>query len=365
MEKTRVRTLMATALLAVLAGAVRSDVWAQGDEGRGDQHPITIAKQGSFMVGGTVITSPTTGQTLHGDHAYVQFQIPLDVRDLPLVMWHGGGQSAKTWESTPDGREGYQTIFLRRGFAVYLLDQPRRGRAGRTGAPSPPLVPKPDEQDAFELFRLGIWPNFFPCTQFPSNPDALEQFFRQGTPDTGPTSGTTEFRNFIADQVAPLFDKIGPAVLITHSLSGVLGWLTAIKNPNVKASVTYEPSPKGFVFPEGGSIPPGFTGVSPAEFQKLTSIPIQIVYGDNISTNPSDVWRTSLTRAAVFVDEVNRRGGDASVLHLPDIGVYGNTHFAFSDLNNLQIADLLSVFLREKGLDARVASGRNAAAAAR
>ena len=56
----------------------------------------------------------------------------MQARRLPLVMWHGAGQSAKTWETTPDGREGYQNIFLRRGFAVYLLDQPRRGKAGRS-----------------------------------------------------------------------------------------------------------------------------------------------------------------------------------------------------------------------------------------
>ena len=70
--------------------------------------------------------------TIHGDHAYAQFQIPEHARRYPLVMWHGGGQFSKTWESTPDGREGYQTIFLRRGFAVYILDQPARGRAGRS-----------------------------------------------------------------------------------------------------------------------------------------------------------------------------------------------------------------------------------------
>jgi hypothetical protein len=66
------------------------------------------------MVGGTVITNPGTfdpnnptpeGQTFHGDHAYVQFQIPPNKRDLPLVMWHGFLQFSKTWESTPDGRE--------------------------------------------------------------------------------------------------------------------------------------------------------------------------------------------------------------------------------------------------------------------
>ena len=89
--------------------------------------PIFIEKQGSFAVGGTVITNPGTfdpynqtpeGQTFHGDHAYIFYQIPVNARKYPLVMWHGIGQFTKTWETTPDGREGYQTIFLRRGFGV-------------------------------------------------------------------------------------------------------------------------------------------------------------------------------------------------------------------------------------------------------
>jgi len=97
----------------------------------GTAAPLVIQEQGSFAVGGSVVTNPGTfdpvrmtpeGQTLHGDHAYVFYQIPEKVRSLPLVLWHGFGQFSKTWETTPDGREGYQNIFLRRGFAIYVLD---------------------------------------------------------------------------------------------------------------------------------------------------------------------------------------------------------------------------------------------------
>ncbi|MGY3171370.1 hypothetical protein ACVWYU_000744 [Pseudomonas sp. TE12234] len=72
------------------------------------------------------------GQTYHADHAYTFYQIPVDARKLPIVMWHGAGQFSKTWENTADGREGFQNIFLRRHFGVYLIDQPRRGDAGRS-----------------------------------------------------------------------------------------------------------------------------------------------------------------------------------------------------------------------------------------
>jgi hypothetical protein len=84
-----------------------------------------------------------------------------------LVLWHGAGQSAKTWETTPDGREGYINIFLRRRFSVYTLDQPRRGRAGRS-TQSLTINPVRDEQAAFDIFRVGIWPNYFPGVQFPA-----------------------------------------------------------------------------------------------------------------------------------------------------------------------------------------------------
>ena len=89
---------------------------------------------------------------------------------------------------------------------------------------------------------------------------------------------------------------------------------------------------------------------------KLTKFPIIIVFGDNVATEESDnfnseVWRVTKRRAKQFVETVNRHGDDAQLLDLPEIGIYGNTHATFSDLNNLQIADLLEKFLHEKGLD--------------
>jgi alpha/beta hydrolase family protein len=303
----------------------------------------------------------------------VFYQIPVNPRELPLVMWHGGGQFGKTWESTPDGRQGFQTMFLRRGWGVYVLDQPRRGRAGRS-TDSITITPVASEQDLFNVFRLGIWPDFFPGVQFPRDSNSLAQYFRQQTPNTGP-SGEEE-RDLITDAVSALFDRTGPAVLITHSASGILGWLTAIKNDNVRAIVTYEPT--AFVFPEGdvpepptlfdGSpLPGGTVEISDADFEKFTKMPIQVIYGDFIPTAPSpiggpDRWRARLILAQQFVDAVNSRGGDASLLHLPEVGVFGNTHFPFSDLNNREVADLLQQFLREKGLAKRASQSNTAVA---
>ena len=55
--------------------------------------------------------------------------------------------------------------------------------------------------------------------------------------------------------------------------------------------------------------------------------------------------------ARLWRDTVNRHGGGVRLIHLPEIGIKGNTHFLMSDLNNVQIADLVSKFLAEKKLD--------------
>ena len=328
--------------------------------------PLLIQEQGSFAVGGTVVANPGTfdpykptpaGQTFRGDHAYVFYQLPVKARKYPLVMWHGIGQFSKTWETTPDGREGYQNIFLRRRFGVYLLDQHRRGDAGRsTGGAE--IKPTPDEQQWFGVFRVGIWPKYFDGVQFARDTNTLNQYFRSMTPNIGPID-----INVTTDAASALFHKIGPAILVTHSHSGGMGWLTAVKNNNVKAIVSYEPG-SGFLFPEGEVPPPmessggtlTATGVPMADFMKLTKMPILIYYGDNIPDTPSpnggaDGWRARLAMARLWRDAVNRHGGDVTVVHLPEIGIRGNTHFPFSDLNNIQIADLMSKFLKEKGLD--------------
>jgi len=352
------------ALLLVSAAMLASACAMAGAHNR--SRPLLIREQGSFAVGGTVIRAPGTfdavkqtpdGQTLHGDHAYVFYQIPDNSRQLPLVLWHGAGQFSKTWETTPDGREGYQNVFLRRGFAVYVVDQPRRGDAGRSTVPMT-IAPTPDEQVWFNTFRVGMWPDFFPGVQFSRDPEALNQYFRQMTPNTGPFDVEVT-----SDAVAALFTKIGPGILVTHSQAGGPGWRTAMKSRHLRAIVAYEPG-SGFIFPDGEVPPPMPSTAGPleaagaplAEFMLLTRIPIVIFYGDNIPTEPTanpgqDGWRVRLAMARLWAEAVNRHGGDVTVVHLPDLGIRGNTHFPFSDLNNLEIADLLSAFLKQKGLD--------------
>ena len=208
-----------------------------------DRDVLMIAEQGSFAVGGTVLKD-SVGHTYHGDHAYVFYQKPVDARKYPLVFAHGVGQFSKTWETTPDGREGFHNIFLRKGFPVYLVDQPRRGNAGRS-TETVTISPAFDEELWFNRFRVGIWPNYFEGVQFSRDPETLNQYFRQMTP----TIGTIDL-DLYSDAYAALFDKIGPAVFVTHSQGGGVGWLTLPKTKNIRGIVAFEPG-TNVPFPAG------------------------------------------------------------------------------------------------------------------
>lgn len=328
--------------------------------------PLAIQSQGSFSVGGVVQQTPGTydnnkptaaGQSFHGDHLYAFYQIPTHPKPLPIVMLHGAFQSARSWESTPDGREGFQNLFLRRGFSVYLVDQPRRGRAGNSTVATT-IEPTPNDQLFFDQFRIGKWPKHFDNVQFDRSPQTLNQFLRSITPNTGPYDA-----GVIAQAMSALFSQVGPGILFTHSQGGGPGWLTAIKNPNVKAIVAFEPG-GGFIFAQEDAPPPMPSAagtLSPeivplADFLKLTRIPIVIYYGDNFPTTPTaergqDNWRVRLAMAKLWVDAINKHGGNAQLVHLPEMGVHGNTHFLMSDLNNQEIAALVAQFLSAQKLD--------------
>lgn len=347
--------------------------------------PIILSTMGSFMFGGEV-SSFENGDTFHGDHGYAQYYIPKDARNFPLIMWHGLGQSGKTWESTPDGREGYQSIFTRNGWPVYIIDQPRRGRAGYTQTKHDDSAAVPTtarEGGVWNAFRIGEWEpgksaSVYQDVKFPVTGSAIDQFFRQQTPNTGSEPRTNQHREFMANNLASLLHRTGPAILITHSNSGQYGWFSAIRNPEkIKAIVAYEPGQ--FVFPAetplkavpcknelaADRLQPIF--VSEQDFLKLTKMPIIVIYGDNIAKEPSeifnvDVWRISNTRASEFVNLINKYGGDAVLLNLPETGITGNTHAPFADLNNVQIAKLLQKWLEEKNLSLRDSPHRGPAA---
>lgn len=373
---------MAAAVLAasILTGTAWAADTASAPAQTAAQKPIVLETQGSFAIGGTAVKHDGTysdqhflepqGQKAYGDHAYVFYQIPAQAKKYPIVFQHGGAQSKRTWETTPDGREGFQNIFLRKGYSVYLLDQPRIGEAGLSTVPdngANPYASNPMYADKalYQLCRVGTFdgdqPVPFKNTAFPKDAASYDQFQRTWTPYEGQLDDDVS-----ADALAKLFDKIGPAVLVTHSMGGTVGWRTPFRTDNVKAIVAFEPGGSPFLFPEG-EVPqaeiPVYAPVAAQakavplkDFMKLTKIPIILYYGDNIADKPSkqvgpDKWRSEFDMAKKFVAAVNRHGGHAEIVHLPDIGIKGNTHFLMSDLNNQQIADLMANWLHKQGLD--------------
>lgn len=331
--------LIVLALAAVLAAGCSAPA--------ADGGAITIERQGAFAVGGTVLGNPTAS-SLHCDHGVVEFQIPPDPRSVNLLMWHSA--SAVAWQQRWDGGEGFQSLFLRRGYPVYLWDGPRVGRAdwGCAEHAYSPGIGR--DQSNFVAWRFGLqYPNWFEGVQFPTDdPEAWNQATRARYQEYD----SVENAQLQSDAAAVLVDRIGPTVALTNSAGGLRALLTALKSDNMAGIVMYENV--GFVFPEGewaGSTdgPFGPVEVPLEEFRKLTRIPLQVVWGDNVDKSPTQ--SAALEQSKQFIALVNEHGGNAELLMLRDAGLIGNTHIPFADLNNVEVADLLSGFLADNGLD--------------
>lgn len=335
---SRAVAAMAACTAAALAVCFAVPVFAQ---------PLQIEKQGAFAVGGRVLGDPATA-SLHCDHGVVEYQVPPRPRAVNLLMWHSA--SAGAWLNRWDGGEGFQSIFVRRGFPVYVWDGPRVGRATWGCADTSYTAEAGRDQQNFTAWRFGAeFPKWFDGVQFPKDDaEAWNQAMRGRYQefDTIPNA------QLESDAAAVLADKIGPTVALTNSAGGLRALLTALKSENIKGIVAYENV--GFVYPQGEG-PGGEQGpfgpveVPLAEFRKLPRVPMQMVFGDN--TDKVERYRNTVAEARRFVELVNKYGGEAEVLMLPDAGLRGNTHIPFADLNNVAVADLLSTFLTHHGLD--------------
>lgn len=339
---------------------------------------LTIAKQGSFSVGGSYVQHAGTfkpenfiapdGQRAYGDFAYVKYQTPVNAKRYPLIFQHGGAQSSRTWESTVDGREGFDSLFVRKGYSVYLIDQPRSGKSNlstQAVTPDTPWASNPmyGDKTLWILSRMGDFDqNGKPVAnaQFPQGETAYQAFQQAWTIGSGPLDNDLN-----ADVLAKLVNQTNGAVLVTHSMGGTIGWRTALRSDKVKAIVAWEPGGTPFLFPENEmpsvtkakfeALSGSAMGVPLDEFKKLTQIPIVLYYGDYIKVGSDNVgedkWGTELEMAKQFVETINRHGGDATLVHLPSIGITGNSHFLIGEKNNVQLANLMADWLKQKGLD--------------
>ena len=325
---------------------------------------LVIERQGVFASGGSV-TEPIPGEfnvtenwmdfsragnTAHVDHANTFFQIPAGENKSPIVYLHGYGQTRTGWQATPDGREGWSDIFLKKGRAAFLVDQPRRGAAGNTvNVVANPQDTRnggkeynPGDQAWYTHFRIGRGtPNRYEGSQFPAGDEALNQFLRQMTPSTGEYDEAL-FGKSMSAVLADTRKMTGKKpVYMTHSQGGRVGWATDTEN--MAAVIAIEP---GFA-PEVGS----------ETYKKFVAakVPMIFYFGDYIDNGPEDIkstgfWKMVLAQVRDFAEHYNKDGGDATVIYLPEIGIKGNSHFMFQELNNKEIAEHIEKWLESKGL---------------
>ena len=311
---------------------------------------LELADEGNFFVGGQVVRSEYPGVPLVGgsgpgsitvNQMYVLYRIPKSVNAPPIIMVHGSGHTGVTYETTPDGREGWATYFSRKGFPVYVVDHAGRGSSGfdptvinrariESDPHSIPEIALPTRERAWQSYHLGpAYPNFYPGSQFPS--EAVDHYFSQLVPSaetTLPGSDST------VKALVALLDRVGPAIVMVHSQSGGYGLDLVRQRPEKMRAI---------IDIEGSCGPLNADDIA----KHFTKVPMLAVWGDNTvgASGPnSDARRNG---CAASIGAIRGAGGAAKFLLLPEAGLRGNTHVMMMDKNNLEIADLLIAWVRE------------------
>lgn len=354
MTRLKTKSILMLAALAVAASGSTANAKKENPKYGGHNHKhsrsLKLEAQGSYYVGGEIVTIPSrvaSGEPQPGEisinHAYVQYQIPEDQKyRFPVVMVHGGGHTGKTYETTPDGREGWYTSFTRRGFATYAIDDPNRGRACceptelhmvRLGLMPPGQLPNMNiytYQQSYATFRFGpAYPQAYPGMLFPL--EALEQY----APQWVLTYRDAEENAKITNAIIATMESTGPGILMLHSQSGPLGLAAVLQRPDLfKAVVAAEPA--------------GFN-VSVADAPKLKNIPTLVLFGDNLDT----AWGNNLMQAQTSATNVNGAGGNMRAVHLPAVGIKGNSHMMMMDKNNERLADMIEDWIKRNVRKAR------------
>jgi pimeloyl-ACP methyl ester carboxylesterase len=320
----------------------------------------------------------------------VHYQVPAKRRYLhPIVMIHGGGQTAVNFLGTPDGRRGWADYFLANGYAVYLVDQPGRGRSGYYRG-----YGKATHRDAVTITdrfaapeRRKLWPQAELHTQWPgggAEGDAVfDQFYAS---QVASMNDIAALEAMMRDAGAALLDRIGPAILLTHSQGGPFGWTIGDARPKLVKGIlaiepngapVYEQKFKGFpdwfedetitrpwgitrgpltfspgakdaaemkFARQGEADGPGLVRCwlqagTPRKLTSLSGIPILIVTAEASYHAPYDHCTSLFLKQA---------GVEHDFVRLADVGIRGNGHMMMLEKNNLQIAQFLREWIERK-----------------
>lgn len=328
------------------------------------QSPLVLKSAGSFFVGGekvkqsAVELSSAFGAPIGdgGGHIvihqmYVQYMIPMKLRGPPVVMLHGNTLSGKTYETTPDGRMGWGEYFVRAGHAAYIPDQVSRGRSGvdlaiyndvREGIVPPSALPsafRHSNELNWNIFRFGTSLGVpFPDQQFPVK--YVDELAKQGVPDF---NAALPSPNPTYNALSVLARDLQGAVLMGHSGSGSFPLEAALQSTaGITGIVLIEP---GIILIDGVC---SLTPYTVEQIATLASVPILVVFGDyldNPTGLPPFTWTGAFDLWNAFVARVNAAGGNATMVHLPQLGIHGNSHMPMMDKNNLQVADIILTWM--------------------
>jgi len=367
---------------------------AQKDPKKPD-YPLALADQGYFFVNGHYVVADSTGAHVMARQMYVSYKIPTHVTQrYPIVMIHGAAQTGTNFDATPDGREGWADFFVARGYKVYVIDQPGRGRSAYIQSVYGPLSTFTAEQIE-QLFTApedyNTWPQAHLHTQWPDGGHIGDPVFNQFYASQVPLiSNDTLTQRLNQDAGAALLDSIGPAIVMTHSQSGSFGWLIADKRPRlVKGIVALEPSGPPFYsvaftgppdwFADGAfSKPWGITAI-PLTYAPAVSDPSQLHHFKQPTPDRSDLVRCWLQSAPVHrlprlagipivivtseasyhasydhctAKYLKQAGVPNTFVRLEERGIHGNAHMMFLEKNNLQIARLVQKLIENRILSA-------------
>jgi len=318
--------------------------------------PLQIREIGSLHVGGRVaeisglpeqeiVFSPgapplrvNPNGNFQVEQMYAQFVRLQDPRArYPLILAHGGGLTGVTYETTPDGRPGWQMFFLRAGHDVFVTDAVERGRSGFARFPQvfagEPVFRTMGE--GWGLFRVGPADGWnldaaqrraFETTRFPVA--AWNQFMMQSVP-----RWVTTDRQIQAAYDA-LVQRVCPCVVLVHSQGGNFGFNMALNAPDkVRAVIAVEPS----------GAPP-----NTAEAARLREVPHLVVWGDFIRGNA--FWERIRGNVERWQGQVRDAGGVADTLDMPAEGVAGNSHMIMMDTNSDEVAGRIQAWMERRGL---------------
>jgi pimeloyl-ACP methyl ester carboxylesterase len=321
----------------------------------GEAGKISLRDQGFFWVGARAKATEIpgrgggparTGTTIEGQ-MYVGFQLVERKRHpFPLVLVHGGGGQATDYMGTPDGRDGWLDYFLAAGFDVYFVDRPAHGRSppsrayGELGAPTTTEV------------IAGFTAE---SRQYPGGGGPATKELAQHTASSEP--GPTASNAVLKENLAELLDRIGPAIIVTHSAGGPSGWLAMEARPNLvkgvlaiepamgitdnlSSLITFTPALAAGERIETVQLPAEREGLQPCRLQaegKVRTVPAY--KGKPVLFVVAPLSSRFAPSVHCSVHTLNQLGANAKLARLlEDHKIEGNAHFMNEELNNGEIA---------------------------